>query len=93
VDGGGISTDGGSLNFFSEDTNPDACCTRCWTSTGCGLWFFFPGFGCFNAVDANGPNPTAQCPTGDGHYIVIPGTPGDPNVGGEGPCSGGLVSS
>src|SRR5205814_9100851 len=81
IDGGGIGNDGGQLNFFT-DANPGQCCNRCWSTPGCGLWFFFPGFRCFNADNANGPNPSTQCPTGMGHYVVIPGTPGDQNVGG-----------
>jgi hypothetical protein len=89
VDGGGLTGTSGTLNFYS-DPDPNTCCTRCWTGTGCGLWFFFDGFGCFNAVNSDGPNASAQCPSGDGTYEVITGTPGDGNTGGAGPCGGGF---
>jgi len=87
--GGGVGQDGGQLNFF-QDPSADACCTRCWNGSGCDLWFFFPGFGCFNTNNANGPDPTVQCPTGHGRTVAIPAGSGSLNVGGEGPCSGGI---
>jgi len=89
VDGGGIGGDSGQLNYFT-DANSDQCCTRCWSTAGCGLWFFFPGFGCFNANNANGPDTSTQCPAGHGRYVMFPGSQGSQNVGGAGPCSGGF---
>jgi hypothetical protein len=90
VDGGGVDITG---TLVPNTTSPNAlsCCTQCWTSSGCGLWFYFPGFGCFTVSDADGPDPTAQCPTGFGSYVVILADGYDGNLGGPGPCAGGFV--
>ncbi|KAJ5620836.1 hypothetical protein N7510_004820 [Penicillium lagena] len=89
VDGGGVQASGQLM----DSTSPDAlqCCTACFETEGCGLWFFFPPSLCFNAVDVSGPNPDAQCPTGFGPYVIFPGSPDDGNVGGPGPCAGSFV--
>jgi len=89
---GGIPSGGdGTLNFDPTITSPDECCDDCWNETGCGLWFFFEGFGCFTGTGETGPNPSSQCPSGLGTYAVVIGnSSGD--VGGAGPCAGGFTS-
>lgn len=92
VSAGGIPSGGtGTLNFDPTLNNELECCQECFTTNGCGLWFFFSGFGCFTGVDQTGPDPDTQCPTGDGTYQVIPG-PNDGDIGGPGPCFGGAVT-
>lgn len=88
VSGGGVSA-GGQLNQYSYSESLQ-CCTNCFETDGCGLWFFFPPNLCFNAVDSAGPNSDAQCPTGFGQYIIFPDSEDDGTVGGPGPCAGSL---
>jgi hypothetical protein len=90
VDGGGVDTSG-TLTPYTNIQEPLGCCSFCWTTTGCGLWFFFPGFGCFVVTDASGPDPSTQCPTGLGEYVVILASGYDGNLGGPGPCGGSFA--
>jgi hypothetical protein len=86
--GGASGTSGGTLNQLTTGDSL-SCCIDCFNTPGCGLWFFFEGFGCFNAVNVVGPDPTTQCPTGFGQYLLVPGEDGEVgDVGGPGPCGG-----
>jgi hypothetical protein len=85
VDGGGVDTSG-TLTPYTNIQTDMGCCAFCFSTTGCDLWFFFPGFGCFLVADASGPDANAQCPTGYGEAVVILASGYDGNIGGPGPC-------
>jgi len=93
VSGAGVAGPGADASLQgTSDPATDACCTSCFQSTGCGIWFYFVGAGCFHGVGETGPDPSAKCPLGLGTWELTGAGAGAGDVGGSGPCLGDLVS-